>query len=148
MTTYLYAGAAVILALLAGAVTVQTSRLSACKAEFESFKLKAKTLGEKAERDAKDKEAADLLKKRTADNENAKTRAADAATIKRLRDASSAGRGLSAPATSAASPERSCFDHAKFSAALRRLDEGILGIVETGSKAVTDLDTAKRWANP
>ena len=31
-------------------------------------------------------------------------------------------------------------------AALRSLDEGGLGIVETGSQAVADLDTARSWA--
>ena len=68
------------------------------------------------------------------------------ADVKRLRDNRASGGGLSAPATSAESPGRICFDPAKLSGALRKFDEGVLGLVEGCSEAVINLDTAKKWA--
>ena len=109
------------------------------EAATEAFSVAAK---QHAEQVAK----ADKLRKEKADAENKRTITNLRADVKRLRDNRASGGGLSAPATSAESPERICFDPAKFGAALRALDEGILGIVETGSEAVINLDTAKKWA--
>ena len=118
--------------------------------ELEKWKADAITAGEKAEQEKLAKEADDKKRKEESDAENAKTRR-DLAGVydayRKLRDSRSAGSGgLSAPSPSAASPDRTCFDPAKLGAALRRLDEGVLGIAETGDKAIADLDTAKRWA--
>lgn len=116
--------------------------------QLKAAKFEAATvaLGQAAKQRADATIKADKLRKETADAENNRTLDSLRADIKRLRNARAHGGGLSAPATAPSSPDRICFAPAKFSAALRDLDEGILGIVEDGSKAVIDLDTAKKWA--
>lgn len=109
------------------------------EAATEAFSVAAK---QHAEQVAK----ADKLRKEKADAENKRTINNLRADVKRLRDERTRGGGLSAPATSAESPDRICFDPAKLSGALRKFDEGVLGIVAECSEAVINLDTAKRWA--
>ena len=116
-------------------------------AQFEGFKAQTAALGELAKQHAKEIAEKDAKLKEQADAENARTVTDLRSTIARMRNAVNAGRGgLSAPAPSPQSPDRTCLDPAKFSTALRVLDEGFLGILEIGSKAVIDLDTAKAWA--
>ena len=116
--------------------------------QLKAAKFEAATvaLGEAAKQRAEQIATADKLRKEHADAENDRTITSLRADVKRLRDERARGGGLSAPLATAGSPERACFDPAKLNSALRTLDEGILGIVETGSKAVIDLDTAKIWA--
>ena len=109
------------------------------EAATEAFSVAAK---QHAEQVAK----ADKLRKEKADAENKRTINNLRADVKRLRDNRASGGGLSAPAPSAESPDRICFDPAKLSGALRKFDEGILGIVAECSEAVIDLDTVKKWA--
>lgn len=118
--------------------------------QYDRFADGVKAAGVLAEAEAKAKAADDKKEKEKADAENLRTTANLRADIKRLRDdrASPGGGGLSAPAPSAGSPEKTCFDPAKLSESLRRLDEGILGLVIEGSQAVIDLDSAKMWAKP
>jgi len=145
MTTYLYAGAAVILALLAGAVTVQTSRLSACKAEFASFKLQVETLGKEAKRVAQEKEAADKLNKEQTDAKTVRLTADLNAATRRLRD--NAGRSFvpgAAPAARGA--DLQCYDRAGLDGALRGFAAGVAGLVSEGSKSAVDLRLAREWA--
>ena len=66
--------------------------------------------------------------------------------ITRLRNNNARRGNLSSPAPTAGSPDKTCFDAAKFDSALRELDQDFLGIVEAGSQAVIDLDSAKMWA--
>lgn len=108
------------------------------EAATEAFSVAAK---QHAEQVAK----ADKLRKEKADAENKRTINNLRADVKRLRDERTRGGGLSAPAPSAESPDRICFDPAKLSGALRKFDEGVLGIVAECSEAVINLDTAKRW---
>ena len=136
---------AVILALGA-AVWVQTERLDTVKKEYADFVAKVKALGEAQEAATKLKDAENQTRMEKANAENARTRRALATALNGLRHASSSGGGLSAPAPTAASPARTCFDPAKLDSALRKLDAGVLGIVEIGSGAVIDLDSAKIWA--
>lgn len=115
--------------------------------QFVTFKITTAALGEVAKKQNALIALHDLKAKERNDEEYARQRAIDAHTVAGLRNAIRAGSGgLSAPAPRASSPYRICFDPAKFGAALRSLDEGLLGIVEGGTAAVTGLDTAKRWA--
>ena len=109
------------------------------EAATEAFSVAAK---QHAEQVAK----ADKLRKEKADAENKRTISSLRADVKRMRDERTSGGGLSSPAASAESPDRICFDPAKLSGALRKFDEGVLGLVAECSEAVINLDTAKRWA--
>ena len=139
------AAGAVMLGLVV-ALKVQTHRLESLRAEYAEFKANVEAIGKAAEKTAKDKEAKDKSNKEKADAEKKRLTADLAAALKRVRDSRSSGGGLSAPAPAADSADRTCFDPAKLATALRNLDAGILGIVESGSQAVSDLDTAKSWA--
>jgi len=147
----------VLLAVLLGVIGVQTWRLDRSQAEFkaleasfEQFKGSVRALGEKAKADVALQQAKDNERKAKSDAENSKTRrdlSGVYAAYRSLRDSrSSGGGGLSAPGHAPGDPSRTCFDSAKFGAALRRLDEGVLGIAETGDQAIADLDSARRWA--
>ena len=125
---------------------VQGWRLDAVQARYDGFVATTKAMGEAAQKSADETKAKDKQRQEQADAENKRTIDSLHADIKRLRNERASGGGLSAPAPITADPTRTCFDTAKFSAALRSLDEGILGIVESCSKAVIDLDTAKLWA--
>ena len=141
---YKYGAYVLIAAAFGGVCWLQGAHHEQLKAA--KFEAATVALGEAAKQRAEKIATADKLRKEHADAENNRTITNLRADVKRLRDERASGGGLSAPATSAGSPDRICFDPAKFSAALRTLDEGILGIVETGSEAVIDLDTAKQWA--
>lgn len=145
-----------IMGILLLIVGIQTWRLDraekreeAVRAEFAEFKGGVAALGAKAQKEALERERRDVERKEKADADHAKTKSdlnAVYAAYRSLRDQRSGGGGLSSPAPSASSPERICFDPTQFRAALRRLDEGILGIAQTGDQAIADLDTAKKWA--
>ncbi len=110
------------------------------------FEAATEALGVAAKQHAEQVAKADKLRKEKADAENKRTINNLRADVKRLRDERTRGGGLSAPATSAESPDRICFDPAKLSGALRKFDEGVFGLVEGCSEAVINLDTAKKWA--
>ena len=134
------------LAGAAGAWTIQGWRMDALQARFDGFVAQTKIIGEQAQKEADAIKTADEKRKEVADHENKSTRNALLADIKRLRDSSARSGNLSSPTPSTGSPDKTCFDPAKLDLALRNLDQGILGIVESGSEAVIDLDTAKAWA--
>ena len=150
---YAAIGAGVVIALLAGALKIQTSRLDTCKSEFGAFKLETRRIGEAAEKAAKEREAADKkLKERT--DANHKTAVARLnRDIKRLRNAHPSRSELpSAPATSKR-PDLACFERAELSRAFGERGKGIdryrdevLAIAGEGAKNTVDLDAAKAWA--
>lgn len=112
---------------------------------FNAYKIEVAALGKAAEMEkARIEREHKLLKERT-DVENKRTTANLRATIIRLRNDPHQG-GLSGPPPSATSPDRTCFDPAALDRALRVLNQDLLGIIETGSQAVIDLDSAKEWA--
>ena len=123
-------------------------KYNALEASFTTFKTSVATLGERARTAAVERQLKDLKIKEKADASNARMHANSRAVIEQLRRErdSASGGGLSAPAPSTADPGRTCFDPAGLAGALRSLDEGLLGIIEEGTKAVIDLDTAKAWA--
>ena len=148
---YLIAGVVVI--SMGAAIAIQTYRLNEVKEEYALFKGGVEALGRAAETAVKVKEAKNKLAKDKADADKKRLTTNLAATVKRLRDANSRRSTVSAPAPSAASPDRICLDPTKFASAIRgfgegigRFEDGVLGLVAEGSQAVIDLDTAKGWA--
>ena len=139
------AAGAVILAL-SGAVYVQTLRLTASKAEFAEFKGGVEALGRAAEKAALDQAMRDKLFKENADAENARLTVALNARTKQLRDARAGSGFVPAAPAGAASPGTASFDRAELERAVRALDSAVQGLVDEGSKATVDLNTAKAWA--
>lgn len=122
------------------------SRETKAKAELATFKAEVAVLGEQAKKAAAAKEAADKDRKEKADAEHDTTVAALNARVASLRNARS---GRSILPTTASCPERpaaACLDRAILERALRTLDQDVQGLVDEGSRATVDLDTAKRWA--
>lgn len=111
---------------------------------FTTFKAQVAAIGEQAKKDAARIEAENKSLKEKTDANHKRVIAALRADIARLRNAG--GGGLSTPSPAAGSPDRTCFDPAQLDSAVRRFGEGVLGVVETGSQAVVDLDIAKTWA--
>lgn len=138
------AGAAIL--LLGFALKVQTDRLRAVQAEYGQFKGGVEALGAAAADAAAKKEKDDRERKEKADAENLKTIAALRADVKRLRDARSGSSFVPGPAAGASRPDLACFDRAELESALRRFDQELQGIVDEGSAATVDLNTAKVWA--
>ena len=128
-----------------GAWTVQGWRLAAAVAKHEAFVAKVNAIGKAQEAAAKIKDAENKTRMEASNAENARTRGALNIALNSLRLANSGRGNLSAPAPTAASPTRTCFDPAKLDSALRKLDDGVQEIVGIGSGAVIDLDSAKRW---
>ena len=118
------------------------------QAEFNKFKSEQAALAAKAAEDARVKQQSDQLKKDTADAENKAAVAKLNATIGELRHQRDSARAsfLSSSAASAGSPQSTCFDSAQLAGAYGKLVEDLRGLSDQGQKAVTDLDTAKKWA--
>ena len=147
---YLF-GAVAIAAFAAGgtaAWTFQGMRLDTCKAAAETFRIKVEAAGEVAKAKAEAQAVADKQRKEASDEENRKARAADRATIKRLRDARASTSGSIVPSapTDSSRPGSACFDRALLSRAIRDLDQGVQGLVDEGTAATIDLNSAKKWA--
>lgn len=143
-TPYMLAGIAALVLASMGFGYVKGAQHEALKAA--KFEAATEALGVAAKQHAEQVAKADKLRKEKADAENKRTITSLRADVKRLRDERTRGGGLSAPAPSAESPDRICFDPAKLSGALRKFDEGVLGLVEGCSESVINLDTAKKWA--
>jgi len=126
---------------------VQTQRLASCKAEFAAFQADVRSKGEAAQRESDRINAENAKRKEKSDAERKRLIIANNGLADRLRDNSNAS---SLPPTSgtAGIPETACFRRADLDAAIQRFTTGIAGIVTQGDSAVTDLDNAKRWANP
>jgi hypothetical protein len=137
--------ACVILATLTYATVIKHDR-DAIRAEYAVFVATVKVQGEAAKKSAQIQEAADKKRKDTADAENVRLRTANAALARSLRESRSSAGYLPKPAPGSASPDRITFDREALESAIRRLDDGLSAIAESGDQAITDLDTAKRWA--
>ena len=146
LMTYAYIAAGVVVLGMAGAVYVQTARLTACKAEYAKFVGGVEAIGKAADKAAKDKEAMDRILKEQADAENARTTASLRATVKRLRDTRPSG-GFVPPAPAGASrPDLACYSRAEYLGATGNLVEGLRRLADEGSEAAVGLNTAKEWA--
>ena len=145
MNPYVLGGAAIGLALMAGSIVVQTSRLSACKAEFASFKVQVEVLGREAQRVADAKEAADRLNKEKTDAKTVRLTTDLNAATQRLRDNARSSFVLSR-ASPPGSPDVQCYDRAGLDGALRGFAKGVAGLIGEGSKNSLDLRLAREWA--
>lgn len=147
------------LALLIGAIGVQTWRLdrsqasyATLEAEFQQFKGAVAALGEKAKADAALREAEDKRKMEAANAENARTRNALNIALNGLRKLAPDPRRSLLPVAPAGSsrPDLACFDRTEYQRAdgeaTGRLFEGARSLADEGSAATVDLDSARRWA--
>ena len=116
-------------------------------AEYNTFKGGVAALGEKAKTDAAKQALHDLKNKERADNENKRTTTANAVAIARLRRELDAARGSYVPPAPAGTehPELACFDRDALGSAIRGLVAEVRRLVDEGTAAVTDLNTAKIW---
>lgn len=126
--------------------TVQGWRLDAVKAEFKGFVATTRAQGEAAQKLSDATKAADKKRKDQADAENKRTIDTLRADVKRLRNARAGSSFVPAPAPGASRPELACFDRAELERAIRDLDRGVQGLVDEGSEAAVNLDTARTWA--
>lgn len=140
-------------AFVAGVVTgggvawkLQGWRLDAVKAEFKGFVDTTKAIGEAAQKLSDATKAADKKRQEQANEENKRTTDTLRADIKRLRNARASGNFVPAAATSASRPDLACFDRPELERAIRVLDLEIQGLVDEGSAAAVNLNTARGWA--
>ena len=114
---------------------------------FDTFKGGVAALGEAAKKAAADKAANDAKLKAKADNENLRVVADLRLTVARLRLEADRARGSYVPSASAGAsrPDLACFDRAALESAIRELVAEVRGLVDEGSAATLDLNTAKLW---
>ena len=152
-------GTALVVALLAVGLWVQSARLEAeqkshgaTKQEYAAFVDKVKLLGEVAEKAARTETARAKIDKEAADAENRDLRRELDVRRGQLRDERARARSSIVPAPGAASerPDRATFDRAELERGIQQdLDraEGQLeALAGKGAAAVTDLNTARKWA--
>lgn len=118
------------------------------ESQFASFKAQVRAEGERAEQAAKAKAVADRKAKGEADAENARTASRNAAAIAELRHQRDSARSafLSAAPAAPGGADVACFGRPDFERAYGNLVQELRGIADEGTKAVTDLDTGKAWA--
>jgi hypothetical protein len=130
-------------------------KLKQLQSDFDTFKGGVEALGKAAEKRTKEVNEANAKRKKDADAENGKTKR-DLAGLylayQRLRDQrANAGSGLlPKPRPDAPSPDRITLDRAALDRGLAEADgvlqSGAAKILLRGDQAITNLDTAKRWA--
>ena len=137
---------------------IQAYRLGALQDRFDGFVARTRELGNVAEERKKTKEARDALRKLEADYENDNVHSRNVADIKRVRDSINPGSGLVFKGPGGArSFEAECYDRAGAESAIRGLFAEIRqavgdhvaevrAIVDKGTQAVIDLNTARKWA--
>ena len=136
-------------ALLAKLYVGSQKEVARVQQAYDSFVAQVKVQGEEAQKKAAATEMADKLRKDTADAENKATAAANARTIAELRhQRDSATRGFlsSTPANSRCPPEQTCFNAAELQRAYGEHVKVLRGLADEGTAVVTDLDTARKWA--
>ena len=143
---YVALGVTLLVSALGIALRVQTSRLDALREEYATFKAQVKAVGDAQEARSRQIEAEGRTNKEKADAENAAALAALTGTLKRLRGERASRGILPAAAPGSGDPDRASFKRAELERALQQLDSGISGLLEEGSRATVNLDTAKRWA--
>jgi len=137
LSGYIITGLTVALLISAAMLKIQSSRLEACKSEFQVFKSEV-------ERVAKEQDLNNKVKKQKADDELKKLKSVNADLSKRLRD--NASTSFVQPSTDTGKPERACFDQSSIDSAIKRFAERASGIAEEGQSAIDSLNNAKRWA--
>ena len=131
--------------LVAYGVTMRTQR-DIARAEYSDFRREIAKAAQLAAEHALKKSIEDMQRKEKADVENLRSRTALDAATRKLRG-SRASSSFVPPAPSCPSrPESACLDRAILERAIRTLDSEVQSLVDEGSRAVIDLDTAKNWA--
>lgn len=128
-----------------------TSRITVVQTKYDSFVSEVKLTGERMRDHAIKQAALDKAKKEKTDAQNKAARARNAAVIAKLRlDASERERrrgGTVPPSPGTTSgADLATFDRPLLERALRSLVAGVRNLVDEGTAAVTDLDSAKSWA--
>lgn len=134
-------------------VRLETSRAetAAVRLRFDNFKAEVTAQGKVAKEKADAQAAKDRANKEKADVESKRLVTALRADIARLRHDRDSSRGSIVPAAPATSsrPDLACFARAEFEPALRavldRIRDRTRGLVDEGSEATVNLDTAKAW---
>lgn len=136
---------ALVFTLGAYGMTMRTQR-DIARAEYSDFRREVAIAAQAAAEKALQRTIEDEKRKEAADVENLRLRSALDATTRRLRDARRDGSFVPAAASCPSRPESACLDRAILERALRDLDAGVQELIDEGSRAVIDLDTAKGWA--
>ena len=113
------------------------------------FEVATEALGKAEAARAKEVDARNQQRKKESDNAYAKTKSdLDGlyAAYASLRDQHTSSRTVSSLPTSAGSPERICFNRAKFADAVGAVEDGVPRILKQGDSAMIGLDAAKMWA--
>lgn len=126
-------------------VTMRTQR-DIARADYSEYRLKIAVAAQAAAEEALKRTIADEKRKEAADADNLRLRGDLAVLTKRLRDARAGSSFVPAAASCPDRPSSAAFDRTLLERALRDFDSAIQGLVDEGSRAVIDLDTAKRWA--
>jgi hypothetical protein len=140
-------GYAVYLAI--GAALLLTGYIKGCtdeRVKSVAFQAKVEALGEEAKKRAKEQEKADKLKKEQADRENQVSSKRIADLSRQLRESRAARSYVPPAAPGSASPDRATVSRSELEREIQRLDGGIQALIDEGDKAVTDLNTARKWA--
>ena len=145
--TLILAGLAALLLALAG-WWLYSKGADSVQVKFDAYVLEARVQGEVAEKEAKVKEASDKAKQLKANHENNAALAALRADIKRMRDSRSTSSYLPSAPASASRPDLTCFDRTELESTIRAFDTGLQVLVDAGSEATVNLNTAKQWAQP
>ena len=135
----------VMLALGAYGLAMKSQR-DAIRAEYAEYRTQVAVAAQAAAEQALKKTIEDEKRKEEADVENLRLVAALNAATRRLRDARAGSNFVPATPACPARPESACLDRTQLEHALRTLDTEVQSLVDEGSRAVIDLDTAKRWA--
>lgn len=124
----------------------QGMRLDAAKAEFSVFKTKVDAEGRIAQQRVTAQIAVDKANKEKIDAQNSKALTDMRSTVKRLRNARAPSGLVPATAACPSRPDSACFNRPLLERAVRELDQGVQVLVDAGSAAVVDLNSAKQWA--
>lgn len=129
------------------AAYVQELRLDSLQAEYDQFAATVKVQGEAAKLIADVQATKDKHAKETSDRDYQTTIANLRDDVKRMRNARSRSDFLPATTASSGSSRLACFDRIELEQALRRLDDGVSGLVEEGDANTIALNVAREWAS-
>ena len=114
--------------------------------EYAGFQAKVAAEGKVAQRDADARVAAEILKQEKADANHKNDVDTLQRTISKLRKSRTGGDFVPPAPSCPGIPDSACFNRPILERAIRSFDEGLSGLVDEGSKAQVDLNSAKEWA--